>query len=56
MGAPREDDDRRAWDTSPLHDVPVGPDQAGDGVAAALNALVAGWRWLRRRLARSREV
>jgi hypothetical protein len=38
----------RSWNTSPLHDVPVGPDMAGDAVFAAANGFVAGWRAVRR--------
>lgn len=48
----RANDSAPSWDTSPLHDVPIGPDNAGDGVFAAANLIVAGWRIMRRRVSR----
>jgi hypothetical protein len=34
------------WNTDPLTNYPVGPDDAGNAVMHAIGFLVSGWRWL----------
>jgi hypothetical protein len=39
-------DERRAeWNTDPMADYPVGPDDAGNAVMHGIGFLVGGWRW-----------
>jgi len=39
-------DERRAeWNTDPMADYPVGPDDAGNAVMHGIGLLVSGWRW-----------
>jgi hypothetical protein len=43
----REKADKRAgWETSPVVDHPVGPDDAGNAVMVGVGFVVSGWRWL----------
>ena len=46
----REDEEPARWNTDPLLDTPVGPDDAGNGVMFAMNAIVAVGRWVRSRV------
>jgi hypothetical protein len=38
--------DESSWDTSPLADYPVGPDDAGNAVMHGLAFVQRCWRWL----------
>jgi hypothetical protein len=48
----RQGDKRTGWDTSPLVDHPVGPDDAGNAVMVGLGFIAHGWRWLTNKLTR----
>jgi hypothetical protein len=52
----RDESDKRAgWETAPLVDYPVGPDDAGNAVMVGLGFIVSGWRWLTRKITRRTE-
>lgn len=38
------DDRRTEWNTDPMVDYPVGPDDAGNTVMHGIGLLVSGWR------------
>ena len=37
---------RTGWDTDPIRDYPIGPDDAGNAVMHGIGLLVSGWRWI----------
>ncbi len=46
-GSPEQVGERRSdWNTDPLTNYPVGPDDAGNIVMHAIGFLVSGWRWI----------